>query len=166
MDIYLIRHGAAVDLDNDIVEEGFRYLSKHGREKSIEVAKKLKKLKTKFDVIFSSPLVRAVQTAEIFASVLDHKTEVKTAIELIGGHTISKFQQLIYKNTRYKSIAFIGHAPDVFHFAVSLLKNSNVKEPKVHFHNSSVFKIDYDVTDQKGKFVYFLGADTMELVEG
>lgn len=40
MDIYLIRHGAAVDLDNDIVEEGFRYLNNSGREKSYEVAKK------------------------------------------------------------------------------------------------------------------------------
>lgn len=132
----------------------------------MKLQKKLKKLKTKFDAIYCSPLVRAVQTAEIYASVLNHKGEVKTAIELIGGHPITKFHQLIRKNTCYKSIAFIGHAPDVYHFAVSLLKNGDGKEPKVHFHNCSVFKVDYDIPNERGKFVYFLDSDTMQLTKG
>lgn len=164
MDIYIIRHGAAVDLDNEIAEESSRYLNKQGRDKTVEVAKRLKKLKTKFDVIISSPLVRAVQTAEIFASVLNFKGEIKTAIVLMGGHAPSKFRQLIYRNSHYKSIAFIGHAPDVYHFAVSLIKYANVKEPKVHFHNSSVFKINFDIKNEIGKFAYFLDSSTMEII--
>jgi phosphohistidine phosphatase len=166
MEIYLIRHAAAVDLDNEIVEEGFRYLNPDGRKKSAEVAKKLKELKTKFDVIFCSPLVRAVQTAEIFASVLRYKGEVKTVIELIGGHAPSKFRNLIHRNNHYKRIAFIGHVPDVYHFAVNLLKNNNneFKEPKFHFHNCSVFKIDYDHKNETGKLVYFLDSNKMEII--
>ena len=165
MDIYLIRHAAAVDLDNEIVEEGFRYLKPEGRRKTEEVAKKLKDLKTKFDVIFCSPLVRAVQTAEIFASVLHHKGEIKTVIELIGGHAPTKFRHLLHRHSHYRSIACIGHVPDVYHFAVNLLKNKEIKEPKIHFHNSSVFKIDYDPAAESGKFVYFLQSDTMEVIQ-
>lgn len=30
MDIYLIRHGKAIELDNEIVEEGYRYLNPEG----------------------------------------------------------------------------------------------------------------------------------------
>lgn len=168
MDIYLIRHGAAVDLDNEIVEEGFRYLNPEGRIKTTEVARRLKELKTKFDVIFCSPLVRAVQTAEIFASVLHHRGEIRTVIELIGGHSPVKFRHLIHRNTRFKSMAFIGHVPDVYHFAINLLKNNNDKfvEPKVHFHNCSVFKIDYDLNSERGELVYFLDSNKMELKRG
>jgi phosphohistidine phosphatase len=164
MDIYLIRHGAAVDLDNEIVEEGFRYLNNEGRRQAAEVAHELKKLKTKFDIIFCSPLVRAVQTAEIFAGVLNHKGEIKTTIELIGGHSPTKFRHLIHRNTHFKSIACIGHAPDVYHFGVGLI-NNNDKKPKIHFHNSSVLKIDYDTVNESGKFIYFLESDTMKFIK-
>jgi phosphohistidine phosphatase len=166
MEVYLIRHGAAVDLDNYIVEEGFRYLKKEGREKSDEVARKLKGLKTKFDAIFCSPLVRAVQTAEIFASVMQFKGEIKTVIELIGGNTSTKFRSLLHRNTHFNSIACIGHVPDVYHFAIDLVKNDNVKEPKIHFHNCSVFNLDYNVSTEQGRFVYFLEGDTMKMIKG
>jgi phosphohistidine phosphatase len=165
MNIYIIRHGAAVDLDKDIADDAFRYLNKVGREKSKDVAKKLKKLKAKFDIIISSPLVRAVQTAEIFASVLNFKGEVKTAIELMGGYSPSKFNQLIYNNSVCKSLAFIGHAPAVYHFAANLIQKKSGADPKIHFHNSSVFKIDYDLTGESGKFVYFLDSSSMEVIK-
>jgi len=166
MDLYLIRHGAAVELDNDIVEEGFRYLNKEGREKANEVAQKLKKLKTKLDAVFCSPLVRAVQTAEIFASVLQFKGEIKTVIELIGGNSTAKFRSLIHRNSHLNSIACIGHVPDVYNFAVDLIKNDSVKEPKIHFHNCSVFKLNYDIPSENGKFVYFLESATMKMISG
>lgn len=165
MELYLIRHGAAVDLDNFIVEEGFRYLNNEGREKANEVAQKLKGLKTKFDAIFCSPLVRAVQTAEIFASVLKFKGEIKTVIELIGGHSPTKFRSFIHRNSHHHSIACIGHVPDVYNFAIDLMKNDNVKEPKIHFHNCSVFKLNYDIQNENGSFVYFLESSTMKLIK-
>jgi phosphohistidine phosphatase len=164
MDIYLIRHGKAVDLDSEIVEEGFRYLTPEGRELSYKVAKKLKNLKTGFELIISSPLVRAVQTAEIFASVLNHKGEMKTAIELVGGISFNRFLQLIKRNSHLKSIAFFGHSPDVNHFSVSLIKEHSVPELKINFKNCSVCKINYDIKSEEGKFAWFLRSDTMEMI--
>jgi phosphohistidine phosphatase len=164
MDIYLIRHGKAVDLNNEIVEEGYRYLSPEGRDLSYEVAKKLKDLKTGFDLIISSPLVRAVQTAEIFASVLNHKGEMKTAIELVGGISFTRFMQLIKRNSHFKSIAFFGHSPDVNHFSVNLIKEHSVPELKINFKNCSVCKIQYNIKSEEGKFAWFLRSDTMELM--
>ncbi|MGA2668629.1 MAG: phosphohistidine phosphatase SixA [Ignavibacteria bacterium] len=165
IDIYIIRHGAAVDFEHEIVEEGFRYLSHKGRTKTDEVAAKLKNLHIQFDLILSSPLVRAVQTAEIFASALKYKGEVKTAIELIGGSTFSRFQQLLKRNQHGKSIAIVCHAPDVNHYAVNLLKHSDIKDLKVNFSNSSVCRIRYDRKNEIGKFIWFLKSDTMELIE-
>ena len=69
MELYIVRHGAAAELDSEISEEGYRYLTIHGRNHCKIVAQRLKDMKVSFDAIISSPLVRAVQTAEIFASV-------------------------------------------------------------------------------------------------
>lgn len=165
MYIYLIRHAAAVDLDKEITEDGFRYLSTAGRNHSHEVAKKLKEHKVRFDVIISSPLARAVQTAEIFSNVLNHRGEFKTAIELIGGGSFSKFEQLIKRNSHHYSIACFGHAPDVSHYAAGLIKTNDVMELKLDFKNCSVCRINYDTEAGKGKFVWFLKSDTMELVK-
>jgi phosphohistidine phosphatase len=165
IDIYIIRHGDAVDMSREIAEEGFRYLSHKGRKKTEEVAAKLKNLHTHFDMILCSPLVRAVQTAEIFAMTLKYEGEVKTAVELIGGNSFHRFQQLLKRQTHSKSIALVGHAPDVYHYMVNLLKHNGTTDLKVHFHNSSVCKIRYDMKSEKGKFVWFLASDTMELIQ-
>src|ERR1700674_1278484 len=106
MDIYLIRHGVAVELDNEIAEEGFRYLTVAGRNLCKVVAHKLKELKTEFDVMISSPLVRDIQTAETFAPIMKYNGEIKTAIELIGGNSYGRFLQLINRNSHYNSISF------------------------------------------------------------
>jgi phosphohistidine phosphatase len=165
MNIYLIRHAAAVEIDKEIGEDSFRYLSSAGRMHSAEVAKKLKEHRIRFEIIFSSPLARALQTAEIFANVLKHKGELKTAVELIGGASFNRFRQLIKRNSRFKGIAFFGHVPDVNHFAAGLLNDGEQKEFKHNFKNCSVCKISYDLKKEKGKLVWFFKADTMELVK-
>lgn len=165
MDIYIIRHGVAADLDNEIVEESYRYLTIHGRNHCRIVAQRLKDMKIRFDSILSSPLVRAVQTAEVFASVLKYDDEIKTAIELIGGNTFSRFAQLIKRHSHHDSIAVFGHAPDVNSFSLNLIKDNPVKDLQLNFKNASVCKIKYDPASGKGKFGWFLNSENMKLVE-
>lgn len=164
MEIYIVRHGVAAELDNEIVEEGYRYLTIAGRNHCKIVATKLKDLKTEFDVVVSSPLIRAVQTAEVFSSVLRYNGEIKTAIELVGGATFNRFLQLIRRNAHHKSIALFGHAPDVNNFSLGLVKN-NHKELRINFKNSSVCKINYDPSSDTGELDWFLDADSMKLTK-
>jgi phosphohistidine phosphatase len=165
MDIYIIRHGVAADLDNEIVEESYRYLTIHGRNHCRIVAQRLKDMKIRFDSILSSPLVRAVQTAEVFASVLKYDDEIKTAIELIGGNTFSRFTQLINRHSHHNSIAVFGHAPDVNSFSLNLIRNNPVKDLQLNFKNASVCKIKYDPSSGEGKFAWFLNSENMKLIE-
>ena len=165
MHIYLIRHAEAVELDKEIGEDSFRYLSTAGRNHAAEVVERLKGLKVNFDLILTSPLVRAVQTAEIFSGLLHHKGDFKTAVELIGGASFGKFEQLIKRNSHHENIACFGHAPDVNLFAVNLIKTNNVTELKIHFKNCSVCKIDYDAKSGTGNFEWFLKSDTLQVVK-
>lgn len=165
MDIYIIRHGVAADIDNEIVEDGYRYVTIHGRNHCKIVAHKLKDMKIKFDAIFSSPLVRAVQTAELFSAVLKYEGEIKTAIELSGGHSFSRFHQFIKRNSHHKSIGIFGHAPDVNTFSLNLIKDSGIKHLQLNFKNASVCKVNYDMKAEKGKFEWFLNSETMKMIE-
>lgn len=165
MDLYIIRHGAAADLDHEVGEEGHRYLTVHGRNHCRIVAQKLKDLKVQFDSVFSSPLVRAVQTAEVFAHVLKYENEIKTAVELIGGQNYSRFLKLLGRNSHYCSLAVFGHAPDVNTFAQNLVRGQNSDNMHFNFKNASVCKIDYDPKKEEGKLAWFLNSETMKLSE-
>ena len=165
MDIYIIRHGVAADLDSEIVEESFRYLTIHGRNHCRIVAQRLKDMKIKFDCILSSPLVRAVQTAEVFASVMKYDEEIKTAIELIGGSTYNRFLQLIKRHSHNDSIAIFGHAPDVNSFSLNLIKDNPIKDLQLNFKKASVCKVNFDPSTAEGNFEWFLNSENMKLIE-
>lgn len=72
--IYIIRHGQSEGNYPVDIYGMDKKLTEKGREQAKEAAKRLKTVK--FDVIFSSPLVRAQETAAIIAE--EHKLEVLT----------------------------------------------------------------------------------------
>ena len=64
MELYLIRHGIAEERCPGVTDEE-RALTQEGQQKTEKIAQRLKKLNLNFDLILTSPLVRARQTAEI-----------------------------------------------------------------------------------------------------
>ena len=67
MRFYLLRHADAVPEDQDLPDI-FRYLSVSGRAMARAIGQKLSELGVNVERIYSSPLVRAVQTAELVAT--------------------------------------------------------------------------------------------------
>ena len=72
MNLYIIRHAIAVNEGTDGYEsDSERPLTDKGRKKMREIAKGLRNLGVEFDLILSSPYVRARETAEILADVFN-----------------------------------------------------------------------------------------------
>ncbi len=71
MRIYLVRHGDAVP-EEDAGSDRDRWLSPKGREGARVLGRLLRDQRVEPDVILSSPLPRAVQTAELLAQSLDY----------------------------------------------------------------------------------------------
>jgi phosphohistidine phosphatase len=69
--IYLVRHGDAVP-EEDAGSDRDRWLSPRGRESARILGRLLRESTVVPDVIVSSPLPRAVQTAELIAMTLDY----------------------------------------------------------------------------------------------
>ncbi|MBY0360090.1 MAG: phosphohistidine phosphatase SixA [Candidatus Obscuribacterales bacterium] len=141
MRFYLVRHGVAVDrIDGDIKNDFQRPLTPDGRHESELVASGLKKLGVKPDVLITSPLVRARQTCEVFAEVLNYKNEPLICEALAPGGSISDIYKMAKVYQSANEYMFFGHEPDMMRFAQTLLWSS--PELEIPFKKSGVCRID------------------------
>lgn len=114
MKLYVMRHGPAED-DAASGRDADRALTHSGRERTREVARALVANEEAPLAIVSSPLVRALQTAEIVAAVteLDKRgAAVEVRREMgPGGDALGLVAELL--RTGRKRVMVVGHEPDV-----------------------------------------------------
>jgi phosphohistidine phosphatase len=113
MNLYLLRHGIAVDPSvPGFARDAERPLTPKGRRRLRQTVEAMDVLKISFDVILSSPYVRAAETAEIVAKALKRRKQLKLSGELTpGGNPKSLIQQLNDLRPRPKNILLVGHEP-------------------------------------------------------
>jgi phosphohistidine phosphatase len=113
MQLYIVRHGIAIDReDPKCPPDPDRYLTQEGMEKARQVAKGVAEIGVAPDLLLSSPYVRALQTAEIFAGELDYsKNKIsKSDLLLPGAEPIQLFRELA-KDKDLSAVFVFGHAP-------------------------------------------------------
>ncbi len=119
MYLYLIRHGIAVDLDstdpNSPPDDESRPLTKLGRKKMAQVADRLHESGLKFDLVMTSPLVRARQTAEILlAARLGTELELSSDLAPAGNFPtwIDRWNARS-RDLEISKLALVGHEPNL-----------------------------------------------------
>jgi phosphohistidine phosphatase len=110
MKLYFFRHALAQDKDLGIPDSQRALLPK-GVERTETAANALKALGVKPTQLFSSPLVRARQTADILAKVLDVPVEERE--EIAPGFDAAAVENLIRDAGKNAEIMFVGHEPDL-----------------------------------------------------
>lgn len=122
MELYLIRHGIAADkADYDHDEK--RPLTEEGRKKTKNVAQQLHERKLHFDLILTSPLVRARETAKILQNIgLSSQVEEFSPLAPEGNieDWVSWLQER-RQTANDQSIALVGHQPDLGNWAEVLI---------------------------------------------
>lgn len=162
MKIYLIRHAEAIDYEtNTVKDDEYRFVTPKGRSITRKVAKTLKEEFKDLDKIFTSPLIRAVQTAEIIATRLKFRNDVELVNELKNESPTSSLQQLLNNNSNLNSTALVGHEPKMG----ILVKFFSDKNDLNDFGKSSVCLIDFDLVRQEGKFIWYFDSKKMEFVK-
>jgi phosphohistidine phosphatase len=117
--LYVMRHGPAED-HADSGLDGDRALTPSGRHRVREVAEALLEGGEEPSVIFTSPLVRAVQTAEIVAittKLTDRGGSVEARRELSAGAELYPFVLAL----NAKRVMVVGHEPDLSALVTQLL---------------------------------------------
>jgi phosphohistidine phosphatase len=115
MQLYIVRHGIAIDRDDPkCPSEAERYLTEEGVEKTRQAAKGIAALEVHVDLMISSPYVRAMQTAEIFANALKYaKQKIRQTDSLLPGAEPGAFLRELAREKNAASIFCFGHAPHV-----------------------------------------------------
>ena len=112
--LYIVRHGIAINReDPKSPSDPERYLTPEGLKKTRAVACGFASLKISPNVFLSSPYVRAMQTAEIFAEVIKFsKSKIKqTDLLLPGAEPAAFFRELLRTSRSEESAICFGHAP-------------------------------------------------------
>ena len=113
MQLYIVRHGIAIDReDAQCPPDPERFLTEEGIEKTRQAAKGVAEIAAVPDLMLSSPYVRALQTAEIFAKALEYPKDKirKTDFLLPGAESLQLFREL--SRDKDSSVVYVfGHAP-------------------------------------------------------
>src|SRR5215471_12439262 len=115
MQLYIVRHGIAVEREDPKCPPGpERYLTEEGVEKTKAVAKGVAALGATGDLFLTSPYVRAVQTAEIFASALEYaRQRIRRTNMLLPGTEPSLLLRELAKEKHASTVFLFGHAPQL-----------------------------------------------------
>ncbi len=128
MEIYILRHAIAEPAPNPPSGgDSRRRLTAEGAEKMRRAAKGMKALELTFDLIVSSPYLRAKETAEIVAEVLrpGRKPEFSTTLTP-DGNPKELIEELKRKHGDKKQVLLVGHEPYLSRL-ISLLTSGHAR---------------------------------------
>ena len=111
MDLFILRHGEAGQRVSTGRGDFQRSLTTAGQKEVSDIAKSLKELGTKFDVVITSPLKRAHQTAAIVAKTLKIEKKMQDWAELSPeGNRIDLYNKLSHLKQQ-SLVLVVGHEP-------------------------------------------------------
>lgn len=119
-EIYLIRHAIAEERGEAWPDDTLRPLSRGGVSRMKKTARGLARLDLRFDVVLTSPLVRARQTADIVVSAFERRPPVVVVASLAPEGTDAEVLADLEMHARRSRIAIVGHEPNIGHLAARL----------------------------------------------
>ena len=137
-ELYLIRHGVAAERGDAWPEDAKRPLTDRGVRRLRKAAAALSALGVSFDVLLSSPLVRARQTAEILAEGLEPHPPVELSEALSPGASYSAVLDELGRHARRRRIALVGHEPGIGALAARLIGSRQA----LAFKKGAIARID------------------------
>jgi phosphohistidine phosphatase len=122
VELILVRHGLAVKRDTPGFADEDRPLTEDGIERMQKAARGLARFIDPPDIVISSPLVRARQTAEILAQALQCNHDVAEWATLLPDAAPATILPLLKKRAGdVASVILVGHEPHLSHLTALLL---------------------------------------------
>ena len=145
-ELYLIRHGVAEERGEAWPDDAKRPLTEDGTSRMRKSARGLSRLGVVFDIVLTSPLVRARQTAEIVAGGLAPRPTLVNLDSLAPDAGYAALMTDLEKHARKPRIALVGHEPDIGELAARLIGSRR----SIEFKKGAICRIDIDEIPPNG----------------
>jgi phosphohistidine phosphatase len=145
-ELYLVRHGIAEDRGDAWPDDAKRPLSEDGMARMRKAARGLARLGVAIDVVLTSPLVRARQTAEIVAEAIHPRPSLATAESLSPEGNYAAVVAELEKHARKTRIALVGHEPSIGELAARLIGSRHA----IQFKKGAICRIDVETLPPSG----------------
>jgi phosphohistidine phosphatase len=143
MIVYLFRHASAGQHVASPGKDEKRPLDDKGKKQAQEMGRALTALGVELDVIISSPLTRALQTAELAAIEFKHKDKIVSDDAMRPDASYDQFQDLLSRYRKNEAIMVVGHDPSITGFVTRLLTGSGARDC-IEFKKGAVVKLEVD----------------------
>jgi phosphohistidine phosphatase len=150
IELYLVRHAIADERGAAFPDDTRRPLTAKGRDRFREVVDGLRAADVVVDLILTSPLVRARQTAELLAEGLEPAPPIRDTDALAPGGTPASLAAVLARS-RQTRIACVGHEPGLGELAAHL---AGAARP-LPFKKGGVCRLDLDGPEGPARLVWF-----------
>ena len=151
MDLFILRHGYAGNRLPDPREDTKREITVSGKKEVVEIAKSLKKLGVKFNVIFSSPFTRAFQTAQIIAEEYKLTEQIEQSEELKPDGSKGSLYNKLSKLSIDSVILIVGHEPYLSSMINDIISNNENHNNNIILKKAGLSRIKITSTVPKFK---------------
>ena len=141
MFLYFLRHASAGQRLSTAKNDEKRALDKDGIEQCGFIGRALAALGVQVEVILSSPLKRATQTAALVGNEMGHEGKLVLENALRPQAAFSDFQKMLEKYARQDSILVVGHNPNLREFLVRVICDSGC-EAVIELKKGAVAKVE------------------------
>ncbi|HTA86324.1 MAG TPA: phosphohistidine phosphatase SixA [Silvibacterium sp.] len=139
MNLYILRHASAGTSRANPLIDVKRPLDKEGKQQCILVGNHLNALKVHFDLVVSSPLKRALQTASLVGTETGYDGKILVSESLSPGATVAAFEKLLMEIAKYENILIVGHNPNLPLFLGSIISASRIN---IRLRKGAIARID------------------------
>ena len=153
MNLYLIRHSIAENITMD-KKDFDRELTEEGKFVIKKTSEAWKNYIGNVDVVLTSPLKRAIQTAEIISTNLQDKQNLIKDNNLGTGSRTADLIDIL-NSLEYKNVVVVGHQPDLSQHINNFCGTGSFN---LVFPPASLAKIEFDnsIKYGRGRLIYFI----------
>jgi phosphohistidine phosphatase len=121
MNLYVLRHASAGTRRANPLIDVKRSLDREGKQQCLLIGSYLSALNVHFDLVLSSPLKRALQTASLVGTEVGYDSKIQVTDALAPQATLTAFQTMLAELDAHENVLIVGHNPNLPQFLGSLI---------------------------------------------
>ena len=140
MNLYVLRHASAGEKRANPIVDRKRPLDKEGKQQCLLIASYLNALRVNVDLIVSSPLKRALQTASLVGTEIGYEAQIQLSEELSPGGTVESFHRFVASLSALENVLVVGHNPNLSQFLGALISPGS--RANIRMRKGTIARVD------------------------